>query len=238
VSDSAGLYQALTDIASFVNESAKDFASSTVSSVQAGGDQMVYLATFNAASNRSIWNGRVNGYKLDAQGNIQMGTKTIPDPIDPTKSLMLPAPSNDPTSLIWNAGQNLVQTPGTGPRLLQFSPPAPRWPRAATWTTPTTRLMIATRFYRAARSYSPCLRRTRIHHDPALRGGHFPESRYDRRSTWPPGGGVESPAPDRGPSPAVRSPALLDDDGLRCRCSSGRSGRGRGDDGGESNTWA
>jgi Tfp pilus tip-associated adhesin PilY1 len=114
VTSSDGLYDALSDIASFVNESSKDFASSTVSSVQAGGDQMVYLATFNAASNRSIWNGRVNGYKLDAQGNIQMGTKTITDPNDPNNGLTLPAPSNDPTSLKWNAGENLTRTPGTG----------------------------------------------------------------------------------------------------------------------------
>jgi Tfp pilus tip-associated adhesin PilY1 len=114
VTDSDGLYQALTDIASFVNESSKDFASSTVSSVQAGGDQMVYLATFNAASNRSIWNGRVNGYKLDAAGQLLMGTKTIADPNDPNNGLTLPAPSNDPSSLIWNAGENLGDTPGTG----------------------------------------------------------------------------------------------------------------------------
>jgi Tfp pilus tip-associated adhesin PilY1 len=114
VTDSDGLYKALADIASFVNESSKDFASSTVSSVQAGGDQMVYLATFNAASNRSIWNGRVNGYKLDAAGQIQMGTKTISDPNDPNNGLILPAPSNDPASLIWNAGENLADTPGTG----------------------------------------------------------------------------------------------------------------------------
>jgi Tfp pilus tip-associated adhesin PilY1 len=114
VTDADELYTALADIASFVNESSKDFASSTVSSVQAGGDQMVYLATFNAASNRSIWNGRVNGYKLDPQGQIQMGWKTITDPNDPNNGLTLPAPWNDPSSLIWNAGENLTQTPGTG----------------------------------------------------------------------------------------------------------------------------
>jgi Tfp pilus tip-associated adhesin PilY1 len=114
VTSAAGLYQALADITSYVNESSKDFASSTVSSVQTGGEQMVYLATFNAAKNRSIWNGRVNGYKLDASGNIQMGPKTIRDPNDPDNGLMLLAPSNDPSSLIWNAGENLADTPGTG----------------------------------------------------------------------------------------------------------------------------
>jgi Tfp pilus tip-associated adhesin PilY1 len=114
VTSAAGLYTALSDIASFVNEATKDFASSTVSSVQTGGDQMIYLATFNAAKNRSIWNGRVNGYKLDPSGLIQMGEKTISDPLDPDNGLTLPAPSNDPSSLIWNAGENLTQTPGTG----------------------------------------------------------------------------------------------------------------------------
>ena len=114
VSSSDGLYQALSDIFSIVNEGAKDFASATVSSVQAGAEQMVFLATFNAAKNRSVWNGRVNGYRLDATGNLQMGVKTISDPNDPNRGLTLPAPSNDPSSLIWNAGQNLVQTPGTG----------------------------------------------------------------------------------------------------------------------------
>jgi Tfp pilus tip-associated adhesin PilY1 len=114
VTSAAGLYQALADITSFVNESSKDFASSTVSSVQTGGEQMVYLATFNAAKNRSIWNGRVNGYKLDASGKIQMGEKTIGDPNDPDNGLTLPAPSNHPDSLKWNAGENLTDTPGTG----------------------------------------------------------------------------------------------------------------------------
>jgi len=114
VSSADGLYQALSDIFSIVNEGAKDFASATVSSVQAGADQMVYLATFNAAKNRSIWNGRVNGYRLDSQGSLQLGSKTISDPNDPNRGLTLPAPSNSASSLIWNAGQNLAQTPGTG----------------------------------------------------------------------------------------------------------------------------
>jgi Tfp pilus tip-associated adhesin PilY1 len=114
VNSPEGLYQALSEIASLVNESTKDFASSTVSSVQAGGDQMLYLATFNAARNRSIWNGRVNGYRLDSSGQLQMGWKTINDPNDPNNGVTLPAPSNDPASLIWNAGENLAHTPGTG----------------------------------------------------------------------------------------------------------------------------
>ena len=108
------LYMALSDIASFVNETSKDFASSTVSSVQAGGSQMVYLATFNATKNRSVWNGRINGYRLDSGGNLQLGEKTIRDPNDPDNGLTLSAPSNDPSSLVWNAGENLAHTPGTG----------------------------------------------------------------------------------------------------------------------------
>jgi len=114
VTNADDLYLALSDIASFVNETSKDFASSTVSSVQAGGAQMVYLATFNAAKNRSIWNGRINGYRLDSSGNLQMGQKTIRDPNDPDNGLTLPTPSNDPASLLWNAGENLAHTPGTG----------------------------------------------------------------------------------------------------------------------------
>ena len=108
------LYVALSDITSFVNEASKDFASATVSSVQAGGDQMVYLATFNATKNRSIWNGRVNGYRLDREGKLQLGERTIDDLNDPDNGLTLPAPSNDPSSLLWNAGENLAHTPGTG----------------------------------------------------------------------------------------------------------------------------
>jgi Tfp pilus tip-associated adhesin PilY1 len=114
VTSAAGLYQALNDIAAFVLEGQKGFVASTISTAQAAGDQMVYLATFNAASERSIWNGRVNGYKLDANGKLQLGTRTIKDTNDPFTGAVLAAPSNDPSSLIWNAGQNLAQTPGTG----------------------------------------------------------------------------------------------------------------------------
>ena len=113
VSSPEALYQALDAILSLI-QSSKEFGSSSVSSAQAAGDQMAYLATFNATGDRSIWNGRVNGYKLDASGHIQVGQRTIQDPLDPFNGVTLPAPSNDPASLIWNAGQNLAQTPGTG----------------------------------------------------------------------------------------------------------------------------
>ena len=114
VTTAAELAQALNDIAAFVLEGQKGFVAATVSTAQTSGDQMVYLATFNAATQRSIWNGRVNGYKLDANGKLQLGTRTIRDVNDPFAGAILATPSNDPTSLIWNAGQNLAQTPGTG----------------------------------------------------------------------------------------------------------------------------
>ena len=114
VSTAAQLAQALADIAAFVLEGQKGFVASTVSTAQSAGEQMVYLATFNAASSRSIWNGRVNGYKLDETGRLQLGKRTVKDTNDPFAGVVLDAPSNDPASLIWNAGQNLAQTPGTG----------------------------------------------------------------------------------------------------------------------------
>ena len=113
VSTPEGLYQALDAILSLI-QSSKQFGTSSVSSAQATGDEMAYLATFNATTDRSIWNGRVNGYKLDSSGQIQLGQRTIIDPLDPFNGVTVPAPSNDPSSLMWNAGQNLAQTPGTG----------------------------------------------------------------------------------------------------------------------------
>jgi Tfp pilus tip-associated adhesin PilY1 len=114
VTDGVTLYDALVQIADLVNESQKGFVSSTVSVAQASGEQVTFLATFNALNKRSIWNGRVNAYKLDDSGNLQFGTRTIRDPNDPNTGLVVPAPSNLPTSLMWNAGENLADTPGTG----------------------------------------------------------------------------------------------------------------------------
>lgn len=109
-----GLYKALSDITSLLTESTRDFASASISSVQAGGEQMAYLATFNAAQTRSIWDGRLTGYRLKADGTIQTGERTVTDPNDPFVGVKLTVPSNDPSVLIWNAGMNLVKTPGTG----------------------------------------------------------------------------------------------------------------------------
>ena len=148
VSSPEALYQALDAILSLI-QSSKEFGSSSVSSAQAAGDQMAYLATFNATRDRSIWNGRVNGYKLDASGRIQLAPRTIQDPLDPFNGVTLPSPSNDPSSLIWNAGQNLAQTPGTG----ATDPSAVLSPGASTSTgsyaddSTDTVQTIPTRFY-------------------------------------------------------------------------------------------
>ena len=48
----------------------QDFASATISSVQAGNGQMAFLATFNASKSRSIWNGALRGYRLLPNGAI------------------------------------------------------------------------------------------------------------------------------------------------------------------------
>lgn len=114
VTSDVELAEALLNIASLVNESTKGFVASTVSTAQASGEQVTFLATFNATNNRSIWNGRVNAYKLDASGNLQFGVRTIRDVNDPNFNVQVPAPSNLPTSLMWNAGENLGDTPGTG----------------------------------------------------------------------------------------------------------------------------
>ena len=114
VTDDVSLYNALSQIAELVNEAQKGFVSSTVSVAQASGEQVTFLATFNAQNKRSIWNGRINAYKLDASGNLQLGVRTIKDPVDPNNGLTVPAPSNADTSLMWNAGENLADTPGTG----------------------------------------------------------------------------------------------------------------------------
>ncbi len=114
VNDTASLMQALIDISDLLDESSQTFATAAVSTSQALGDQMAYFASFSASKQKSIWNGRLAGYKLDASGRLQLGSFTIIDPNDPNVGATIPVPSNDPTSLIWNAGANLIQTPGTG----------------------------------------------------------------------------------------------------------------------------
>ncbi len=114
VNDSGALFQALNDITSLLNQSPQTFATSAVSTSQAQGDQMAYFSSFAPTIDRSIWNGRLNGYRLDIFGHVQLGQFTITDPADPNKGATIPVPSNNPASLIWSAGQNLVPTAGTG----------------------------------------------------------------------------------------------------------------------------
>ena len=114
VSDANGLYQALTNIASILDQSPQTFATSAVSTTQAFGSQVAFFGSFSPSKARSIWNGRLAGYKLTSAGNIQLGQFTISDPNDPNNGAVIPVPSNDPSSLIWNAAQDLAQTPGTG----------------------------------------------------------------------------------------------------------------------------
>ncbi len=218
VSSADGLYQALSDIFSIVNEGTKDFAAATVSSVQAGADQMVYLATFNAAKNRSIWNGRINGYRLDSRGALQLGSKTISDPNDPNHGLTLPAPSNDPTSLIWNAGQNLAQTPGTG----ATNPGAVLNPGASLASgtyldnSNDTVTTIPTHFYPGRKIVFslPLSTPNPLSILPLSSAGGVPENRYDLTNTpaaswWP---AVKALLGPQTAPPAVLWPSLSDAD--------------------------
>lgn len=218
VTSAAGLKAALADIASYVNESSKDFASATVSSVQAGGDQMVYLATFNAAKNRSIWNGRLNGYKLNDAGQIQMGEKTIDDPLDPDNGLTLPAPSNHPDSLKWNAGENLTQTPGTGATVdaALLGPGAPMSTGSYRDNSTDDVHTIATHVYPGRKivfslpqGYTDPVTTLPIPATDAV-----PENRYDMRYTtsaswWP---ALKALLAPQNAPPSVGGPALTDTD--------------------------
>ncbi len=218
VSSAAALRQALSDIFSIVNEGSKDFASATVSSVQAGADQMVYLATFNAAKNRSIWNGRVNGYRLNPQGAVQLGVKTIADPNDPNRGLTLPAPSNAPASLIWNAGQNLAQTPGTGASnpAAVLLPGSPLSTGSYVDSSNDTVTSISTHFYPGRKIVFslPASMPPAVTALPLPSAGAVPETRLDLTYSpaapwWPAAKALLGPqtAP-----PATLSPALTDTD--------------------------
>ena len=218
VSSAAALYQALSDIFSIVNEGAKDFASATVSSVQAGADQMVYLATFNAAKNRSIWNGRVNGYRLDMSGSVQLGWKTISDPNDANRGLTVPVPSNSPTSLIWNAGQNLAQTPGTGATNAGavLAPGAPLATGSYVDNSNDTVTTIATHFYPGRKIVFslPPATPSPLTTLPLSSAGGVPELRFDMTysptaSWWP---AVKALLGPQTAPPGVLSPPLTDAD--------------------------
>ncbi len=112
---------AFDSILNLINESSQTFATTAVSTTQVLGDQMAFFGSFNPTKSRSIWNGRLNGYKLSASGQLQIDQFTIRDPNDPHVNATIPVPSSASTitnpsnpSLIWNAGENLHATPGTG----------------------------------------------------------------------------------------------------------------------------
>jgi Tfp pilus tip-associated adhesin PilY1 len=129
--DPAQVAQDLSDafaaILTRVNESTEDFASATISSVQAGTGQAAYLATFNARKFRSVWDGALRAYKLQANGSINPapvspstrslnpdGTEcvsTIRDPNDPLNNSVLDVPCNQFPILQWNAQINLAAVP-------------------------------------------------------------------------------------------------------------------------------
>ena len=127
----AGAAQQLSDafaaIFSKIDEETGDFASSTISSVQAGSSQLAFLETFNARKSRSVWDGALRAYKLLNNGAINPapvspdvhaqnpdGTDcvtTVRDPNDPFNNLLLDAVCNQFPTLQWNAQNNLAAVP-------------------------------------------------------------------------------------------------------------------------------
>ena len=121
------LTEAFQAILGRINEATEDFASATISSVQAGNGQMAYLATFNARKNRSIWDGALRAYKLLPNGAINPdpvapdthaqnpdGTdcvSTVRDPNDANNNVTLDSPCNQFPTLQWNAQINLAGVP-------------------------------------------------------------------------------------------------------------------------------
>ncbi|MDQ5858210.1 MAG: hypothetical protein M3542_08055, partial [Acidobacteriota bacterium] len=219
VTSEVELLDALLDISSLVNESQKGFAASTVSTAQASGEQVTFLATFNATNNRSIWNGRVNAYKLSASGNLQLGTRTIRDTNDPNFNVQLPAPSNAPTSLMWNVGENLGDTPGTG----ATTPSAVLTPGAARSTSTyvdasnDSTSVIATSFYPGRKIVFSLPQTYPDMTDPATTlpisaANAVPENRldmvYDTSATWWPA--MKSLLSPQAAPPFVQTPAIDD----------------------------
>ena len=110
-----------------IDEATQDFASATISSVQAGNGQMAYLATFNASKSRSIWNGALRAYRLLSNGAINPAPKapdthaqnddgtdcifTVKDQYDAANNVTLDAPCNQYPTLQWNAQVNLAAVP-------------------------------------------------------------------------------------------------------------------------------
>jgi Tfp pilus tip-associated adhesin PilY1 len=123
------LQKAFDSILTQVDEATQDFASATISSVQAGNGQMAFLATFNASKSRSIWNGALRGYRLLSNGAINPApvppdthaqnddltdcVSTVKDPnnLDVSNNVILDAPCNRFPTLQWNAQMNLAAVP-------------------------------------------------------------------------------------------------------------------------------
>lgn len=124
---SADLAAALAAILSRINEATEDFASATISSVQAGNGQMAYLATFNARKSRSIWDGALRGYRLLPTGAINPApvapdihsqnddlsdcVTIVSDKNDVAFNVTLDTPCNQYPTLQWNAQINLSNVP-------------------------------------------------------------------------------------------------------------------------------
>ena len=121
------LADAFSAILTRINEATEDFASATISSVQAGTGQMAFLATFNARKSRSIWDGALRAYKLSTNGAINPlpvapsthaknadGSdciSTIREINDPLNNVALDVPCNQFPTLQWNAQINLAAVP-------------------------------------------------------------------------------------------------------------------------------
>jgi hypothetical protein len=121
------LNDAFNAILTRINEATEDFASATISSVQAGNGQMAYLATFNARKSRSIWDGALRAYRLLPNGAINPApvppdthaqnadgsdcVSTVRDPNDPLNNVVLDSPCNQFPTLQWNAEINLAAVP-------------------------------------------------------------------------------------------------------------------------------
>jgi len=137
---SADLIAAFDAILSRINDATEDFASATISSVQAGTGQMAFLATFNAKLSRSIWDGALRGYRLLSNGAINPApvppdthsqnldksdcVATVRATYDALNNVTLDSPCNQYPTLQWNAQINLMKVP-ISPADSNFSPSDP-----------------------------------------------------------------------------------------------------------------
>jgi hypothetical protein len=127
---SQDLSDAFAAILTRINEATEDFASATISSVQAGTGQAAYLATFNARKLRAVWDGALRAYKLQTNGSINPApvspdthaqnpdgsdcVSTIRDANDPLNNVVLDVPCNQFPILRWNVQINMAAVPLAG----------------------------------------------------------------------------------------------------------------------------